>query len=47
MRLLPVFCAVLLVAGTPALAGSKNVKTVKSSPRPWREGREGVRGEGL
>jgi hypothetical protein len=30
MRLLPVICAVLLVAGTPAIAGSKNVKTVKA-----------------
>jgi hypothetical protein len=30
MRLLPVFCAALLIAGTPALAGSKNVKPVKA-----------------
>jgi hypothetical protein len=30
MRLLPVVCAALLVAGTPAVAGSKNVKPVKA-----------------
>jgi hypothetical protein len=30
MRLLPVVCATLLIAGTPAVAGSKSVKPVKA-----------------